>query len=939
MAIVSLASDFGGDLPRTALRFNPWLLAIEAVIDILVWTGLIPDPFQLLLSLFSGRPREEASLLQAQRLALARNPAARIAGIALQRMVNEWDIVTSETGSGRAILDAWANRFVTNLTAQGVALDRARQILVDATGEAAQSGLPLEPELRAPMPDQLVFNGPSEIRDALFQRYADGISKGLTIPNALQAAEKWVYKNIGLRFLFDLQIGDFIPTTPPDPKVLPTQDGSCPAGYTLDPTTRFCLLPPTNGGTTLGNGAGGGSGGGGTGGGGQSDPEGDEITNDLCAQLGGYTAAIIAALPGAATSTGGQPCCDNSDLVAAIGSVVTTLASILSVVGGTSGGGGAGVDLTQIVDALNGLVAAVGALAPSGGVDLSPIVTALDSIAAKIPAATGTDVSGIVDQLKQIVGQGDVDQAIFDALQQAGIISPADLQSLQGIKWSDALSYLTAGSPIRAVENFVKRVGADADTAKGDLAKLAVGVGIWAENELAGGIKATGNVLYPLITNVLDKIIRELQPPGPVSPGVIGVNPDVLLSQVAAVMLTLHVIATTVSLLREGAGEQISKTAEKITGLLGFEELREVQLGPLIRNGIAAVAEMNARLKYRQTLPGAGQVTNWHARGLMGQAQERADLAYQGYNDIFMPIMEQASYGGLQARMMVRAWDSGLFSQGDLADELTFRGMRPASQQRMLMLAPWLATVSERNQLRATLEKAYIQGLLADADLHAQIDQIQHDTDRDALILQRAQLEKRLAFAKDLEHAYAEEFRAGVITEPLYRSLLAGIGLQPDWINTRVAVDDAHLLSVLARQAAAAERALERATATEERRAAVKNFTNGNIDAAALLAALLLTGLTATQAAAWVDLASLQKAGGLRWIYGLQLPEAAAALLRARVAALSDQRKRNQITDLAFLSALQALGIPAHYINTIHAAVDAMITPKASAVVIPVGTS
>ena len=137
----------------------------------------------------------------------------------------------------------------------------------------------------------------------------------------------------------------------------------------------------------------------------------------------------------------------------------------------------------------------------------------------------------------------------------------------------------------------------------------------------------------------------------------------------------------------------------------------------------------------------------------------------------------------------------------------------------------------------------------------------------------------------------------------------------------------------------AAAAALARETATKERAAAVANFVDGNIDAAALLAALLLTGLTPTQAAAWVDLAILRKGGGLRWIYGLQLPASQAAVLRGRVAALTDQRKRLQITDADYVSQLTALGIGPRYVNWLDAAADAMISPKTSAFAIPVETT
>jgi hypothetical protein len=73
-------------------------------------------------------------------------------------------------------------------------------------------------------------------------------------------------------------------------------------------------------------------------------------------------------------------------------------------------------------------------------------------------------------------------------------------------------------------------------------------------------------------------------------------------------------------------------------------------------------------------------------------------------------------------------------------------------------------------------------------------------------------------------------------------------------------------------------------------------------------------------------------------LYGRQLSPGDATLLRQRVAALTDQRKRLQITDPQYHDQLAALGIADPWINALRATADAMITPKTSAFEIPVQT-
>ena len=165
------------------------------------------------------------------------------------------------------------------------------------------------------------------------------------------------------------------------------------------------------------------------------------------------------------------------------------------------------------------------------------------------------------------------------------------------------------------------------------------------------------------------------------------------------------------------------------------------------------------------------------------------------------------------------------------------------------------------------------------------------------------------------------------------------IGLQPWKVNTVAAKAEARANATLHKTTIREAAALAKATAAKERTAALESFKTGTIDSAALAVALTATGLTPAQVAAWVTQAVLQRGGSLRWIYGLQISAPQATLLRSRVSALTDQRKRLQITDPQYVQALQDLGLGPRYVNALQAAADAMISPKASAIVIPVKTN
>ena len=372
--------------------------------------------------------------------------------------------------------------------------------------------------------------------------------------------------------------------------------------------------------------------------------------------------------------------------------------------------------------------------------------------------------------------------------------------------------------------------------------------------------------------------------------------------------------------------------------LAGFEEVTKNVMGPTLHAGVGIPAMYDANSKFRSIFPSAGAALQLASRGLISDADCETLLGYAGAQRAFTDAEKAGAYRGLNPRQMLRLIETDIFTQSEIADELTFSGMRPVSQTRMLSAAPYLATATYRSQLHASLHTAYLAGLLADQDYTNAIDAAENNTGRDSLILQRAQLDKQVQVAKELESAYSAEFLANVTDEPTYRSMLSGLGLQDDRVNALAAVADAKMAASLARQAAAAERALERQTISAERKTALQNFKSGTIDATAYAAALILTGLTPTQTAAWVDLAVLQAQGNPTKLFGLSLAPAQAQVLRERVTALTDQRKKLMITESAFVQALQALGIPAININALNAAAAAEITPAASATLVPVST-
>lgn len=385
--------------------------------------------------------------------------------------------------------------------------------------------------------------------------------------------------------------------------------------------------------------------------------------------------------------------------------------------------------------------------------------------------------------------------------------------------------------------------------------------------------------------------------------------------------------------------QSLAGIAEVLETVAGLDEVTRSWLGPLLAASIGRPATYDANARTRSVQLGAGQAAGLHARGIISESAARAAGAYAGQPDANITAILTGAYGGIAPRQLLRLINTGLFSDADIRDELDFAGIRPTSQSRWLLAAPYLASATERTQLRAELEAAYGQGLLDAVELADRLDSAEHDTDRNDLVLQRVSLQTQVTLTKALESEFTTGYVAGVTTQPIFESQVRGLPIQPWKADAIIGLAEARRNATLFRQDAAAARALERATAAAERRTAMKSYASGYTDVAALTAALILTGLTATEAAAWVALAALQKSGNVRWVYGMQLTPEAATILKQRVAALTDQRKHGLLTDTQYGDQLLALRLPDNWINALRAAANATLTPAKSRTFTPVATS
>ena len=193
-----------------------------------------------------------------------------------------------------------------------------------------------------------------------------------------------------------------------------------------------------------------------------------------------------------------------------------------------------------------------------------------------------------------------------------------------------------------------------------------------------------------------------------------------------------HGLAILSGILPDNVAWGFEGMAALVSEASGFREIAQAIHRSWYGIGFARPTSYEANKQFRTLYPAHTDGHDLLARGLITPAQRDELDSFGGLTPDYTAAMQAAAYTGMQPRQLIRLIETGLFTTDDIKDELTFRGMRPASQARMLLAVPYLATQTQRSQLISALESAYAAGLLADADYTARVDSAWQNSDRDS---------------------------------------------------------------------------------------------------------------------------------------------------------------------------------------------------------------
>jgi hypothetical protein len=348
-----------------------------------------------------------------------------------------------------------------------------------------------------------------------------------------------------------------------------------------------------------------------------------------------------------------------------------------------------------------------------------------------------------------------------------------------------------------------------------------------------------------------------------------------------------------------------------LANLAGFEEISAAVRRPLYENAFGKSLEYHYRAAFRPELPDEFDAVLWHGRGLLSDAQLRDIFHFSGLKPEYENAFIQSGYRAVQPRALATAIQDTPFPRAEMQDLLKFNGYRDHDIQLMLDAFEGASTRNVRNQFlsatvtaaeRGTLTPAEVDSALADLNFS---DQAKHWV---RLTIATRKLEQ---LAELYRKSISEAYKFSLITDAQYVPALEAIGIAAADANAHYAIDSE---AKFGHEAAAAARAAARLAAETTRAAAaaaLANYHSHNIDELALTAALAAAGVPAPVIPWAVDLAIVRRQASMRIVYGKEVRNQDAVLLREQVDAVKEQVIKKLLDTTSARTQLLNFGIPA----------------------------
>jgi len=660
-------------------------------------------------------------------------------------------------------------------------------------------------------------------------------------------------------------------------------------------------------------------------------PNQDEIL-DFCTATQTALQQILSAIQALNVPGGGggpDPCC--LALVTAIGGVTAQLANITALlVGGDTGG--PSVDLTPLVAELAKLGAAVAQYPPALAACCTAIAGGLNNITTAIKDNTGTDVSGIVSELKSANTLQDVPAVILETLQSIVPLDPAAFSLLQGSPYTTVdtvINWIAKHDPANVLS---KAVFGWIHKHPVEVAQLKASVTSFIQTVFGGALSTFSVIFEPVVTALLNVHKQAISKLVLVKPGQETTTATELLTEAISAGVGAHFMAVIGELAYPTKNLGLPSLAALMAELAGFTEIMRGIIGVEVRQAVAIPHTYTINAQARALLPTMGQAMGMLARRKVNQITAENLLAYAGLSPDYVTPIEELAYRPLQPRTLVQAFLDQPINRANLVAMLQDTGMSDTNVQTMADAIIYKSDANVRNSYLSSLITAYGKGIISDQELSDALTQFNFSPQAKQYVISHVLVLRREALASEAEKTIVPLVANGNITPQQGLLNLEAAGIQPWYATLQIdlATTRATIHGIKLQAEAARKLALERER--EAQRAAVEQFEVGNLNAAGLSAALLLAGIDPLIASMVVSVEVAKQQGRMQVAFNQLLPPLQAKVLREQVAAIEQQTKDQLITLAQAAAQLGALGLDQAEVDALVARWAAMLkkTPGAA---------
>ncbi len=351
-----------------------------------------------------------------------------------------------------------------------------------------------------------------------------------------------------------------------------------------------------------------------------------------------------------------------------------------------------------------------------------------------------------------------------------------------------------------------------------------------------------------------------------------------------------------------GVGPMLSEMA-------GFREVASSVLDPLYKNAFGKSLDYLYKSIYQPDYPDESDATIWYARGLLSQKDLEEVFTYSGLKAKYESAYLASAYRPLSPFIVARAAQTGVFSNADLTDMMTFAGYRAIDQTRMQTAFAALTAEPYIHSALAALKSAAEQGLYTGTSLTDELNALGIPAAVQYLITKEIGYKSLERITTDFIKSNNEGYKYGTVSDADYVINLENAGIATALADALYAVASIAKTGKAANAAAVAATRLANRQTKAQVQAASEQYLTGTTDVIALTAQLALSGLDPLVQSYLIQYLTAKYQASLRYAYGITGTTAQIQLLREKVTAIQQQVQKAGLTGNAALSTLASLGI------------------------------